>query len=366
MLDAPLFAAAVRRGPADGLTGHVVRTSLVQPLVERGVPLAWLAPLLPSAFGRLDVGDAEVVVSSSAAFAHHVGVPRGAVHICYCHTPPRFLWEPDDYFRDRPLERLAVSPAMLVARRLDRAAASRVDIYVANSQHVASKIRRVYGREPLVIHPPVDVARFHPTTERSGRFLVVSRLRNQKRLDLAIRAATERGLGLDVVGQGPELAGLRRLAGPTVQFLGPLGDEEVHALLARAAGLVVPAIGDFGLTLVEAQASGRPPIAFGVGGALEVIEDGRTGFLFNEPTAAALGAAMERAMAVPLDTEVLRAAARRFDTAVFSDKVRELVGQAVLIARRSAGAGRGASWSGAPERRVALAGRFPGRPSGAG
>lgn len=203
-LDAPLFAAAVRKTVVGPWLGRPIHTTFVQSLVGRGASLRSVAPLLPLAFARLDVGTVDVVVSSSSAFAHHVRAPRGAVHVCYCHTPPRFLWEPADYFRGHPASGALLAPAMAALRRLDAAASSRVDLYLANSRNVAEKIRRAYGREAVVVYPPTDTTAFEPTTERSGRFLVVSRLRGQKRIDLAVQAATLRGLALDVIGDGSE------------------------------------------------------------------------------------------------------------------------------------------------------------------
>lgn len=327
--DAPIYVGAQRaEALPSSIRGRELRSTFAQPLVDRGMPLTALAGLLPAAFGRLDLAAADVVVSSSASFAHHVRPPTSAVHLCYCHTPPGFLWEPDDYFHGRPADRLILSPALAILRRLDCAAARRVDLYVANSEHIAARIRRVYGREATVVYPPVDTLACRPSTERSGRFLVVSRLRNHKRIDLAIEAANRYGLGLDVIGEGPELASLRRLAGPTVRFLGPLSDEAVRGAMARAVGVVVPARQDFGMTLVEAQASGRPPIALGVGGATEIVRDGVTGFLFTEPTPESLATAMARAAHQPLNADALVGSAARFSVAVFRAAITGLVAAA--------------------------------------
>ncbi len=332
---ARLFTAALR---PDRLPGSIapegVHSSFVQPLVRHGVPLSALAPLLPAAFRRMDLGEPDVVISSSAAFAHHVRIPSGAVHVCYCHTPPRFLWDPIDYFRGQRLRRVATAVGRAGFRRLDLAAARHVDLYVANSRYVAGRIRRIYGREPRVIYPPVDTTAFEPVLERSGRFIAVSRLRNQKRLDLAIEAANLAGLALDVVGEGPELARLRNLAGPTVTFLGRLEEDQMRRAMARSAAVVVPAAADFGLTIVEAQASGRPPIAFAAGGALEIIEDGRTGFLFDEQTPIGLARAMRRALEIDLVPASLTASARRFDVAVFRSEIRRAV--ELALERRAA------------------------------
>ena len=171
--------------------------------------------------------------------------------------------------------------------------------------------------DATVVYPPVDTAAFAPDPERSGRFLVVARLRRHKRIDLAVEAATRHGWPLDVIGEGPDEAALRRAAGPTVRFLGRLPDEAVARAMARCIALIVPGTEDFGMTMAEVQAAGRPPVAFARGGALEIVRDGETGFTFDEPTAEALAAAMRRSMADELDPDALVASARRFDRARF-------------------------------------------------
>ena len=312
----------------DSFAAGDIRTTPLKRLLTAGVPLRALAPLLPLAFGRMDLGSADVIISSSSAFAHHVRVPRDAVHIGYCHTPPRFLWTRDEYFRDRGLERGLAAPALAVLRRWDSEAAARVDIHLANSRYTAARIQRTYGRTARVVYPPVETSAFAPSSERSGRFLVVARLRPHKRIDLAIAAANELGVGLDVIGEGSDLARLRGLAGPTVRFLGRRSGREVAAAMASCAGLVVPGIEDFGMATVEVQAAGRPPIAFAEGGPVEIIRDDATGFLFTEQTPAAIGGAMLRALREPVDSAALVESARRFDTAIFDRTIREIVTEA--------------------------------------
>jgi len=301
----------------ESLRAAGIRATPLQRLRRRGVPLGLLAPVLPTAFGRMRLDGAEVVISSTSAFAHHVRPPDGAVHIAYCHSPPHFLWGSDDYFRGRGATARLLSPGLEILRRSDRAAARRVDAYVANSRYTAERIRQTYGRESTVVCPPIDIGAFVPDPERSGRFLLVSRLRRHKRIELAIEAAATGGWPLDIIGEGPDEPSLRRAAGPTVRFLGRLSDEQVRAAMARCVALIVPGTEDFGLTMAEVQAAGRPPVAFARGGALEIILDGETGFLFAEPTGASLAEAMRRAMATDLDTDALIRSARRFDRARF-------------------------------------------------
>lgn len=307
-----------------------IQTTPLQRVRALGVPLPLLAPLLPTAFGRIDLGGSALVISSTSAFAHHVRTPAGAVHVAYCHAPPHFLWDRAEYFRERGVRGRLLAPALALLKRSDVAAAGRVDAFVANSQYSADRIREAYGRQAEVIFPPIETAAFSPSAERSGRFLLVARLRRHKRIDLAIAAARRLGIPLDIIGEGPDGSFLRALASATpgsspVRFLGRLTDAEVQAAMARCAAMIVPGTEDFGMTMAEVQAAGRPPVAFARGGALEIIRDGETGFLFEEPTVDSLVAAIRRACEIELDPDALVASAGRFDRSRFDREFLDLV-----------------------------------------
>lgn len=261
-------------------------------------------PLYPSLFRGLAarLRPYDLVLSDSSAWAHHAPAARHAVHVCYCHTPARFLYGDRAYLGPArlPLPLRPVAAATFAALRpVDRRAAARVDRYLANSGAVAARIRAVYGREATVVYPPVDLARFpapaHGVAERlpEGWFLVVSRLVPHKRVDLAIAACERLGVPLKVIGEGRAGSDLRRRAGGEVEFLGQLHDAAVADHLGRCRALLLPAEEDFGLTAVEAQAAGRPVIALGAGGALETVVPGETGILFPSPTVEALVEAIE-------------------------------------------------------------------------
>ncbi len=315
---APLHASAFEPSVMDPIFAERgVRTSFLGRVAADKQRAKQLFPLFPLGFRSMRLDPTDIVLSSSSGFAHHVRPPRGALHVCYCYTPPRFLWQPREYFRGKEHLRRSLWPALATLRGLDAQAARRVDAYVAISRHTADRIASVYGRDAAVIHPPVAVSRFRPSAERSGHFLVVARLVAYKRVDLAVAAATRAGLPLDVIGEGPERRSLERLAGPTVRFLGRLTDERVRHLMARCTALLVPGTEDFGMTPVEAQASGRPPICFAAGGALETVEDGVTGFLVRDATPDAFAAAMRRAMVADLQPGRLVNAAQRFDESIF-------------------------------------------------
>jgi glycosyltransferase involved in cell wall biosynthesis len=327
--EAVLYTSAHRRDivPLPPVGGREWQTSFLQALVPR-VGLKATLPLLPAAIGSLPTRDCDLLISSSSAFGHHARKGSSSLHVCVCHTPPRFLWEQDDYFSGRPAQRVALAPLLTLLRRLDRRAAGRVDAYIAVSGHVARRIRRVYGRSAQVVYPPVDTAAYEPSNERSGRFLVLSRLVRSKHVDLVIAAANSHGFPLDIIGTGPELPRLRRLAGPNVRVLGWQPDAVAHEALARCEAVVIAGEEDFGLVTVEAQASGRAPVAFAAGGALEVVEDGTTGYLFTQQTPEAIAAAMLRAASHRLDSSDLMASARRFGLAAFLERLDEAIAAA--------------------------------------
>ena len=331
VLQPAIVAASVvdRRLLPPALAGRDIRSSRLQPLLRAGAPLASLAPLLPAAFEGLRLEGVDLVVSSTSAFAHHARPPRGARHLAYVHTPARFIWQTDEYFREQRAQARVLRPALAWFRRADRRAVARVDRLVANSAHTAARLRRIHGRDADVVHPPIDAAAFRPEAERSGRFLVVARLRPYKRLDLAIAAAARIGAGLDVIGNGPDLVRLRRIAGPDVRFLGHRPDADVARAMAACDGLLVPGAEDFGLSMAEVQAAGRPPIAFAAGGALEIVDDGRTGFLVPVQTTDAFAEAMLRARDVTLDPAALVASAYRFDVPVFAAAIRSVIADVV-------------------------------------
>lgn len=295
-----------------------------------------LAPLLPAAFRAFGELGQDLVISSSSGWAHAVRTSPASLHVVYCYTPARWLYRPDEYMRGSLLQR-ALPPFAGALRRWDRAAAARPDAYIAISNEVRKRIRAAYGRDAVVVHPPVDVQRFTPS-ERGDRLLVVSRLLPYKRIDLAVRAATAAGLPLDVVGTGPALESLRALAGPTVQFHGRLADEDVTALIGSASAIVLPGHEDFGIVPIEANAAGKPVVAFAGGGALETIVEGVGGAFFHEPTPESLIGAVRRLdhlEGTPMDRARLAA---RFSRERFAAALAEAVDR--LRERRPVAAGQ--------------------------
>lgn len=295
-----------------------------------------LFPFYPAIFKSLGqkIGGVEAVISDSSGWAHRIAVPEGIPHICYCHSPARFLWNDSNYLEPsgipkmfQPLPRGAAA----WMRRGDIAAASRVDQYVANSAVVAARIQAAYGVRAPVIYPPVDVARFgqgdEPVVE--DWFLVVSRLVPHKRIDLAIEACRTIGAPLHIIGTGRHEPALRHIAGPEAIFHGALSNEEVVARMRRCRALIVPGVEDFGITAVEAQAAGRPVVTMRSGGALETVLDEVTGLFFDELSAASLGRALLATSSRMWNPAIAREHAARFGVERFQAEMMALVRRVV-------------------------------------
>jgi glycosyltransferase involved in cell wall biosynthesis len=294
--------------------------------------------LYPFAVKSMDLSAYDVIITSCVGFAK--GVVRGpdALHVCYCHTPTRWIWRFEDYaVREKfsSLTGLVLKTLLKAVRRIDMHAADQPDYYIANSQAVAERIRTCYGRNAVVINPPIDVSRFHLSEEPGDYFLIVSRLVAYKRIDVAIEACNRLGKRLLIVGSGPDAERLKALAGPTVELLGRLPDAEVNQLLSRCKALLFPGEEDFGMVPIEANASGRAVIALAAGGALETVIDGQTGVLYPESTPESLAEAIRRFEEISWNPVALRRYAERFDVPVFRQTFSKVLSD--LLGARLAG-----------------------------
>jgi glycosyltransferase involved in cell wall biosynthesis len=287
-------------------------------------------PLYPLAFESFDFTGYDLVVSNKSGFCHGVITSPDTLHICYCLTPTRFLWDYPGYARRERLTRLArlaLPPFLNYLRLWDRAAAHRVDYFVAISRTVQQRIAKYYRRDSTIIYPPVDTGKFAPSDSHDDYFLIVSRLIPYKRIDLAVRAFNELGLPLVIVGDGRDRDSLRALAKANIEFLGHVPDEKVGDYFARCRAFILPGQEDFCIAPVEAQAAGRPVIAYAAGGALDTVREGATGAFFYEQTPEALIEVIKEFDETSYDPTVIRRHAERFDKRVFKKRLSEFIGK---------------------------------------
>jgi glycosyltransferase involved in cell wall biosynthesis len=310
-----------------------VRTSFMQrlPMVTRNhQPFLLLYPL---AFESFDLSEFDVVISNSSAFCKGVVTQPGTLHICYCLTPMRWVWNYHAYVdRERLgfMARVVLPAAISQLRAWDVATAQNVDRFLTISRTVSSRVRKYYRRESTVIYPPVNCDAFTLPIQRvEDYYLIVARLMPYKRIDLAVDAFTRLGIPLKIVGRGRDEAGLRGRAGRNVEFVGHVSDAELKQLYARCRGFVFPGEEDFGIAPLEANASGRPVIAYAAGGALDTVADGQTGVLFDRQEPDGLIDAVRRAEDTAWDPDALRQHARTFDRQVFRDRLLAFVGESV-------------------------------------
>lgn len=276
-------------------------------------------PLYPAAFGSLDLSGYDVVLSNKSGFCHGVRTGR-AKHICYCLAPTRYVWQFDAYVARENLSARSVhilKPVIAQLRRWDYQAAQRVDHFIAISTDIQRRIRQFYDRDSVVIYPPVDTDRYEPASRVEDYFLIVSRLIPYKRIDLAIEACNRLKLPLIVAGDGRDRARLEAMAGPTITFVGRVADSDLPGLMARCRAFIFPGMEDFGIAPVQAQAAGRPVIAYRGGGALDTVIEHQTGLFFDEQTADSLRRALEHFEDCSFSPAACRANAERFDQQVF-------------------------------------------------
>jgi len=321
--DEELRAAIPRRARA---------TSFLQSLPRPQRWLRYYVPLMPLAVKQLDVSAYDIVISSSHAVAKGVVTRPRQLHLSYVHTPMRYAWElRDEYLRaaglDRGLRGWAARFVLERLRRWDVRSASGVDVFLANSAHVAQRIQKAYGRDAEVLYPPVDVDAFPVRETKEDFYLTVSRLEPYKRIDLLVEAfAARRERRLIIIGSGPEMRRLRSKATPNVELLGRLPTPEVRDHMQRARAFLFAGIEDFGIVMAEAQACGTPVIALARGGAAEIVRDD-TGLLFSEQTAEALREAVQRFEQERgrFAAAACRENALRFDRRRFRQRFAELV-----------------------------------------
>ena len=315
--------------------GERIRTSLLQRLPFGKKHHRLYLPLFPMAIEQFDLRDHKLIISSSYAVAKGVLNSSDQLHICYCHSPMRYIWDLTFEYLEAAglnggIKSFIVRMMLHYIRLWDIASANRVNEYVANSHYIAHRIWKCYNRPAHVIYPPVDVERFHIGSNRDNYFITLARLVPYKRIDIIIDAFNHLKLPLVIVGDGPGMKALKRIAGPTIDLIGHRSAHEVEELLSNARAFIFSAEEDFGIVNVEAQASGLPVIAFGRGGALETVIEGKTGLFFKRQTPLCLIEAIQEFLEIEekFDPQEIRKNAERFPRSRFEREFKAFVDEA--------------------------------------
>ena len=308
-----------------------IRTSFLQSLPGAKNHFKWYLRLMPIAWEQMNFKEYDVVISSSSAFSKGVLTPPNTLHISYCHSPTRYLWsDAHNYVEELKQPKIIKMLLPLVLNKLrtwDHIAAQRVDKFIANSEFVAKRIKKYYQRDSTVIYPPVNTKQFNIAPEVGNYYVIVSRLRPYKKVDMAINAFNKLHIPLKVIGGGEEVTHLRKTAKSNIEFLGELPDKERNEVMSKAIAFIHPQEEDFGIAAVESMACGRPVIAYKSGGALETIIEGETGEFFEEQTWESLADTVIEfhQKKNEYNPESIKVHAEKFDTSVFKEKINDFV-----------------------------------------
>lgn len=333
--NAPIYTSVYNKNTTGEFDDKDIRTTYLQkilPSFVRYKHVLW--PVLRAyAFRKLDMSEYDVIISSSSAESKSVRKKVGASHICYCHTPTRYYWSHYDEFKREfsfgiltPIIRPFIPLFVRWMRRKDLQSIKGIDHFIANSNMTKDRIKQYYGRDSVVVHPPVDTKRFigKNNTERDG-YILWGRHVPYKRFDLAIKACNKLGVKLTVAGRGPDSERLKKLAGPTITFVGRVDDDELVRLAQKHKAFLFPNEEDFGISAVEAMAAGLPVVAYKKGGALDIVEDSVTGVFFEKQTVDSLIAAIEKCDISQFSYNTLVQRSKRFDKSLFDTKIQKLI-----------------------------------------
>lgn len=326
--EAPTFVLFFDEKKMPGFVGKDIRTSFLQRFPFATRKYQWYISLMPTATEHYDLREFDVVISSTSAFAKGIITRPDAIHICYCHTPTRYLWtDTQSYIRELRVPafvKAMLPPVLSRLRTWDQLAAQRVDYFVANSQTVADRIKKFYRRDSEVIFPPVETNHFHISPKPKTYFLTGGRLVAYKRFDLVIDACNKTGVPLKIFGNGPVEKALRKIAKSNVEFLGRVSEKEQRELYANAKAFIHPQEEDFGITPVEAMASGTPVIAYRKGGATETVVEGLSGEFFETQSIDELANHLSQFDASKYDPHKIKAHAEKFSREKFVERMKEI------------------------------------------
>lgn len=331
--DAPIYTTICNKSKIDGpLKEANIITSYLQRKNKEIENHRRLFPFMMTAIESFDLNEYDVVLSDSSSVAKGVITPPDTLHICYCHSPMRYAWEFSHEYAGKmagkgKLKSKLLNYFLTGVRLWDNASSDRVDYFIANSQNVAKRIWKHYRRESVVIHPPVRCNLFNISDIDEDYFLIVSRLQEYKRIDLAIEACNKLGVPLVIIGDGPDRARLESMADGNIKFLGRESDEVIKDHYAKCRAFLFTGEEDFGITPLEAMASGRPVIAYRKGGALETVVENKTGVFFDNQTTEDLIKAIEKFEGMTFDKKEIRKHAETFDEHVFKEKIEKFINE---------------------------------------
>lgn len=332
---APIYTLVYDKNAMHGVfEDKDIRTSFLQkfPFASRRHRL--YPPLMPMAIEQFDFSKYDIVLSDSASYAKGIITNPHTLHICYMHTPMRYAWDDcQKYTSDFSFPNFIkkfVPFVMNYIRLWDKISADRVDKFIANSNFVAKRIKKYYQKESTVIHPPVNVNNFHISSTNDNYFLMVGRLIAYKRHDIAIQAFNKLKLPLKIIGRGPELKRLKKLAGPTIEFLGRVPDSELANYYSNCQAFIFPQEEDFGIVAIEAMASGRPIIAFRGGDILEHLEEGKMGIFFDRQNPDDIVEAVKKFQEKEYDSNYIRSQSLKFDREIFKRKIEKYIENALI------------------------------------
>ncbi|MCX6739974.1 MAG: glycosyltransferase [Candidatus Parcubacteria bacterium] len=327
--DAPIYTLVHNPKQLHGFEDKIIHTSFLQKMPWAGSKIRWYLPLMPTAIEQLNLSGYDIVISSSSALIKGAITPPQTMHICYCHTPTRYLWSEAHSYAKEIKEGKIVKyflPLLLNSlRSWDQIASQRVDHFIANSKFVSQRIRNYYHRESEVIYPPVDTENFYISPEIDNYYLVISRLKPYKKVDLVIKAFNKLNMPLKIIGTGEEEARLKKMAKSNIEFLGPVSEDKKREYLSKCLAFINPQEEDWGITPVEAMASGRPVIAYAAGGVLETVIDGQTGKLFTEQSWEALIDTILKFKPQQYDPHFIKNHADQFNTRHFYQNIKNFV-----------------------------------------
>ncbi|MBU1992432.1 MAG: glycosyltransferase [Patescibacteria group bacterium] len=325
--DAGIFTSVLNEKNMENFSDAVIHTSFIQKLPKAKKKHQLYITLMPYAFEHFDLSEYDIVISSSHACAKGVITKPATMHVCYCHSPMRYVWDNcHEYIKQYSLpgiiKKLAEWPLHKL-RLWDKLTADRVDYFIANSKNTQRRIKKYYKRDSEVIYPMVNTDRFEVSKKKDNYFIAIGRLIPYKRFDLIVKAFNELEIPIKIIGAGSELPKLKKMAKKNIEFLGRTTDERTAELLKRARALIFPQLEDFGIVPLEAMACGKPVIAFKGGGALETVVDGKTGIFFKEQTVESLKEAIGKFIKTEkeFDPTAIRKHAEKFSPSVFDQKI---------------------------------------------